>query len=120
MEKPMNRWKQRPAHTPLPDSPTEEYRYCLDGLIATIEDMRSCELMLDLGDWSRYDDMIDAAEERAADLAHRLFERWIEVAPENDRVLVVGEPTALGLLRACRGLSYEQILAVNSLPKETP
>jgi hypothetical protein len=84
-EEVMNRWIQRPAHTPLPDSDTTEYRYCLDGLIATIGDMRAnCTAAHRLGEGVAghvLDILADKAEERAADLAHRLFERWIEVVP---------------------------------------
>lgn len=70
----MNIWWQREQRVPLADSTTTEYRYCLDALIATIEDMKRVD-----EEFFVPGEVIERAEERAADLAHRLFERWIEV-----------------------------------------
>lgn len=80
-------WNQRPNHIALPDGGDEltEYRYCLDALLATIADMRQtarwlhADMTFSQRDYLRLD-IVDA-EARAADLAHRLFERWIEVQP---------------------------------------
>ncbi|HEX7013601.1 MAG TPA: hypothetical protein VF161_12675, partial [Steroidobacteraceae bacterium] len=63
----MNIWRQREQRVPLADSTTTEYRYCLDALIATIEDMKRVD-----EEFFVPGEVIERAEERAADLAHRL------------------------------------------------
>ena len=68
--------KQRRITVPLKASTSEDYRYCLDALICTISDMNRPGL------WGAPHEVIARAEERAADLAHALFVRWIE--PSHD------------------------------------
>jgi len=69
------------SHKPMADSPTTEYRYCLDALIATISDMKD-ELAglyehgygLDVS--PSLEAPIARAEERATELAGRLAEKY--------------------------------------------
>lgn len=64
----------------LADSPTTEYRYCLDALIATIADMTFCLVWFtDSSEevhWELYRG-IQNARIRASELAGRLYDKWM-------------------------------------------
>lgn len=71
------RWIARQEYVPLPDGGEQltDYRYCLDALIRTICEMK---LMTDDAGWKVADYYaIRRAEARAAELAGRLFDRYI-------------------------------------------
>lgn len=101
-------YKQREERVALADSDTTAYRYCLDALIATIEDMkisaavmgrRSALVQIDIGQ----------AERRAAELAHRLFEKFIEVAPEPPKLgRRIARWEALAMWEEVREHSYKE------------
>ncbi len=64
----------------LGDSPTKEYRYCLDALLATISDIEHTNRLLK--GFGRQSGMLAndilTAKERASELAGRLHEKWAD------------------------------------------
>lgn len=85
-------WRQRPAHTSMGTSPSDEFHGCLDALIVTIREMRGtvCAINYVAGghwtsDYARECVLKDIrrAEERAAVCAGLLFDRWIEESDDS-------------------------------------